>query len=133
MLVTGGASGFGRATVEHFKKLGSKIIFCDLTTSNGAAIAKELGESVTFVPANVTKEIDVENVMNEIERLHGRLNVVVNCAGIAYGQIMYNFKKDRPRDLHHFDPVLKVSRATKVCNFCSIMIQLDNVCFRQMF
>lgn len=117
--MTGGASGFGRATVEHFRKLGSKIVFCDLATSNGAAIAKDLGENVSFVPANVTKENDVGNVINEIERLHGRLNVVVNCAGIAYAHLMYNFKKDRPRDLHHFDPVLKVSRTTEFCHFAA--------------
>lgn len=133
MLVTGGASGFGRSTVKHFKKLGSKIVFCDLTTSNGAAIAKDLGANVTFVPADVTKENDVQNVMHEIERLYGRLDVVVNCAGIAYSNIIYNFKQDRARDIRHFDPVLKVSWATKVSNFCSIMIQLANIYFRQMF
>lgn len=43
-LVTGGASGLGRATVERMVREGAKVTMCDLKSSNGASVAKELGE-----------------------------------------------------------------------------------------
>lgn len=46
-LVTGGASGLGRGTVERFVKLGSKVILADLPTSKGGELAKTLGPQVT--------------------------------------------------------------------------------------
>lgn len=52
-LVTGGASGLGRATVERLAQQGGKVVLCDLATSKGNEIAKELGENVVFVPVNV--------------------------------------------------------------------------------
>lgn len=110
-LVTGGASGLGHATVNRFIKLGSKVVICDLPTSKGHEIAEQCGEDVTYIPANVTKEDDVQNLMNEIERLHGQLNVVVNCAGIANAHPTYNFNKERPRDFADFKKILAVSLA----------------------
>lgn len=54
-LVTGGASGLGRATAERFLKQGSRVVLCDLPTSKGAEVAKELGESdVIFCPTDVS-------------------------------------------------------------------------------
>lgn len=53
-LVTGGASGLGRATVERFARAGSKVVLGDLPTSKGADVAKELGDNVIFVPVDVS-------------------------------------------------------------------------------
>lgn len=115
-LVTGGASGLGHATVKRLTKLGSKVVFCDLSTSQGHEIAQQCGEGVTYVPADVCKEDDVQNVLNEIVRLHGRLNVVVNCAGIAAAHPTYNFNKSVPRDLKQFQHILKVSLSKIIIN-----------------
>lgn len=53
-MVTGGASGLGRATVERFARAGSKVILGDLPTSKGADVAAELGDNVVFVPVDVS-------------------------------------------------------------------------------
>lgn len=54
-LVTGGASGLGRATAERFLKQGSRVVLCDLPTSKGAEVSKELGENdVLFCPTDVS-------------------------------------------------------------------------------
>jgi NAD(P)-dependent dehydrogenase (short-subunit alcohol dehydrogenase family) len=53
-LVTGGASGLGLATVKRLIAQGAKVVIADLPTSNGEAIARELGDAVRFVPADVT-------------------------------------------------------------------------------
>jgi 3-hydroxyacyl-CoA dehydrogenase/3-hydroxy-2-methylbutyryl-CoA dehydrogenase len=54
-IVTGGASGLGRGTVERFVREGAKVTLIDLPTSKGSEVAKELGKDCVFVPADVTK------------------------------------------------------------------------------
>lgn len=58
-LVTGAASGLGRATAARFAKAGASVVLVDLPASNAAAVAKELGSGALFAPADVTSEKDV--------------------------------------------------------------------------
>ncbi len=81
-LVTGGASGLGLATVEHLRAAGSRVVIVDLPTSQGEQVAAELGEGVTFAPADVTDEGAVRAAIEVADRL-GPLRVAVTCAGIA--------------------------------------------------
>lgn len=53
-LVTGGASGLGRATAVRFVQQGGKAVICDLPTSEGATVAKELGSNAIFCPVDVS-------------------------------------------------------------------------------
>ena len=53
-LVTGGASGLGRGTVERFVREGCKVVICDLPASNGEKLAEELGQNAVFVPCDVS-------------------------------------------------------------------------------
>ena len=53
-LVTGGASGLGRATVERFVREGARVVLCDLPTSNGKEVADSLGENCVFAPTDVS-------------------------------------------------------------------------------
>lgn len=53
-LVTGGASGLGRGTVERFVKQGAKVVLGDLPASKGKAVTDELGEAnAVFAPMDV--------------------------------------------------------------------------------
>lgn len=53
-LVTGGASGLGKATVERLASQGAKVVLCDLPKSKGPEVAKAIGEDkVVFAPVNV--------------------------------------------------------------------------------
>lgn len=108
-LVTGGASGLGRATANRFVQKGAKVIFCDLPTSNGAEVAKELGENAHFIPADVTSETDIKNVVDEISNKYKKLNIIVNCAGIADLKEAYDFGANQPAPLEDFRKVLIVS------------------------
>lgn len=108
-LVTGGASGLGRATVDRLAKVGSRVVICDLPQSNGEEIAKKVGENVSFIPADVRSESDVQNLMNKIQTEYGKLNMVVNCATIArYGET-YNYQSSKPVELEHFELVFGVT------------------------
>ena len=65
-LVTGGASGLGRATVERIVREGGKVTMCDLPTSQGAAVASAINSpNCIFVPTDITNTADVENALAE--------------------------------------------------------------------
>lgn len=81
-IVTGGASGLGRATARMLADAGASVIVVDLPSSSGLAYAAELGGSARFVPGDVT---DPEQMQAAVEAASaaGPLRVAVNCAGIA--------------------------------------------------
>uniref|UniRef100_A0A0A9Z6D1 3-hydroxyacyl-CoA dehydrogenase type-2 n=1 Tax=Lygus hesperus TaxID=30085 RepID=A0A0A9Z6D1_LYGHE len=108
-LVTGGASGLGRATVERFVQQGSKVVLADLPNSKGQEVASSLGPNVQFAPVNVTEEKDVENALALAKEKFGRLDVAVSCAGIGVAYKTYNFNKNLPHKLDDFTRVLMVN------------------------
>lgn len=59
-LVTGGAGGFGEATVRRLVEAGARVVIADLAEDKGKALAEELGDAVTFVPTDVTKDESVD-------------------------------------------------------------------------
>ncbi len=79
-LVTGGASGLGRATAERLAGLGARVVVLDLPGSDGKAVAAGLGGE--FAPADVTDPAPVEAAVRTATGL-GPLRIVVNCAGIG--------------------------------------------------
>ncbi|WP_280360819.1 3-hydroxyacyl-CoA dehydrogenase [Nocardia wallacei] len=81
-VVTGGASGLGLATVRELHGQGATVVIIDLPSSDGEAIAKELGESVVFAAADVTDEEQVTAALDAAQGL-GELRIAVNCAGIG--------------------------------------------------
>ena len=81
-LVTGGASGFGKATAELFKKEGADVYISDINEENGKKVSSELG--VNFVSHDVTKTEEWIRVIDEIKAQSSGLNVLVNNAGIGF-------------------------------------------------
>jgi NAD(P)-dependent dehydrogenase (short-subunit alcohol dehydrogenase family) len=79
-LVTGGASGLGRATVEKLVASGAKVVVVDLPGSPGEEVAKELGDAVRFAPADV-RDADAVTAALDVAAELGDLRVTVNCAG----------------------------------------------------
>lgn len=108
-LITGGSSGLGRGTVERFVRNGAKVIIADLPTSNGNSLAKDLGESAVFVPVDVTSEKDVQTAVDTAKEKFGKLNVTVNCAGIAVAYKVYNFHKNKAHLLEDFTKVININ------------------------
>jgi NAD(P)-dependent dehydrogenase (short-subunit alcohol dehydrogenase family) len=82
VLVTGGASGLGAATVRRVIAQGASALILDLPSSAGSELAAELGERVRFVAADVRDEDQVQAAVTAATEL-GTLRVVVNCAGVG--------------------------------------------------
>jgi NAD(P)-dependent dehydrogenase (short-subunit alcohol dehydrogenase family) len=82
VLVTGGASGLGAATVRAAVDHGASALIVDLPGSRGPELATELGKRVRFAAADVRSEDQVQAAVTAANQL-GILRVVVNCAGVA--------------------------------------------------
>jgi NAD(P)-dependent dehydrogenase (short-subunit alcohol dehydrogenase family) len=104
-LVTGGASGLGLATAQRFAKDGAKVVIVDLPSSDGKAVAADLGDAL-FVPADVTDEDAVSSAIDMAAEL-GTLRVAVNCAGI--GNAIRTVSKKGAFPLAAFNKVVQVN------------------------
>lgn len=82
-LITGGASGIGRATAELFIKEGAKVTITDLNVVLGEQVARELGENAFFVAANSSSPEDNRNAVEKTVEKFGGLHIAVNNAGIG--------------------------------------------------
>ncbi len=80
-IITGAASGQGAAEARLFASQEAKVILTDIS-ENGRAIAAELGDNGHFVGHDVTKEADWERVIEQALARFGRLDVLVNNAGV---------------------------------------------------
>ncbi len=75
-LVTGGASGIGRATVDRLRDSGARVAVFDLQAPDGAG-------DVLHIAGNVTRSADLEAAVQTVETELGRLDVLVCCAGVS--------------------------------------------------
>ena len=84
-IISGGGSGLGRATAEHLIKSGARVVLLDLPSSDGAAVATELGENAAFCPTDVTSEEQVSAALDLAESLYGEpVSSAISCAGILH-------------------------------------------------
>jgi NAD(P)-dependent dehydrogenase (short-subunit alcohol dehydrogenase family) len=80
-IVTGGASGIGRATIERFVAEGAKVVLADLDEKAGERVAKELG--ATFVRTDVAQKESVEELVRATTERYGRIDISFHNAGIS--------------------------------------------------
>lgn len=84
-LITGGGSGIGEATAHKFSKEGAKVVICDIAIENAKGVVEaiiENGGEALALKANVCKKNEVENVVLQILEKYGKLEILVNNAGI---------------------------------------------------
>ena len=82
-LISGGASGLGRQSARRLAEEGARVVVADLNETGGTAVAKELGAAGRFVPLDVTKEDDWARAIQVTLDTFGRLDVLVNSAGVG--------------------------------------------------
>lgn len=82
-IVTGGASGIGKAVVELFSKEGAKVVIADLNEELGQKLAVSIGANAHFVKSNAASPTDNEALVAETLKKFGKLDIAVNNAGIG--------------------------------------------------
>ncbi len=87
-IVTGGAMGIGAATTEMFAREGAAVVLADVAEDAGRALVERIaadGGTASFMRLDVRSEDDWRRVIADTVALHGKLNVLVNNAGISLG------------------------------------------------
>jgi NAD(P)-dependent dehydrogenase (short-subunit alcohol dehydrogenase family) len=87
-IITGGASGQGKAAVQIFAKEGAKVVFADLNEEGGKAVEEDIrkaGFEARFYKLDVSDEEAVISLVNDVKNKYGRIDVLFNNAGIGYG------------------------------------------------
>ncbi|HTJ42330.1 MAG TPA: SDR family NAD(P)-dependent oxidoreductase [Kofleriaceae bacterium] len=105
VLVTGGASGLGAATVRALCAQGARGVIVDRDEARGGALAQELG--ATFVKADVTDAASIEAAVAKATEL-GPLRVAVSCAGVGWASRTID-KTGKPHDLELFKTVIGIN------------------------
>ncbi len=82
-LISGGARGMGRAEAKLFAAEGAKVAVCDVQDGEGKALAEEIGASAIYHPLDVAREDEWGAAVVATTRAFGKLDVLVNNAGIA--------------------------------------------------
>lgn len=87
-VITGGASGIGRAMVEEFLAQGAKVVIADISGAQDA-VARELGENASSFQVDVTSSAAVKAMLDHAVATFGKLDILCNNAGLdgALGQI----------------------------------------------
>jgi 3-oxoacyl-[acyl-carrier protein] reductase len=112
-LVTGAGSGIGEATARRFAHEGAVVVVNDVDVEMGRSVAAELqkqGARALAAAADVTKRVDVEAMMHRVVAEFGRLDVLVNNAGINRDAMSHRMTEEQ------WDQVLTVNlKGTFLC------------------
>lgn len=104
-IVTGGASGIGRATAELFVREGARVMIADIDVARGEQLAHDLGDAAEFRRCNVADAKEVQYLVDFTVTRFGGLDIMYNNAG--YSGISHGtFAED---DLRDFQQVMTVN------------------------
>jgi len=92
VLITGGAAGIGKATALRFAEEGAKVVICDVNGALGQATVELLGVGSSFYQVDVTNRSAVQKWVDEVIARHGRIDVLINNAGILRDGLFIKFK-----------------------------------------
>jgi NAD(P)-dependent dehydrogenase (short-subunit alcohol dehydrogenase family) len=107
IFITGAGSGLGAATAQTVVEAGGTVVLGDINEEAGNATAAGLGPSAHFAPTDVTDEASVRAALDAGVQRFGRLDGVVNCAGIVLGRKTLGSRG--PHDLESFARVVQVN------------------------
>ncbi|MCX7796557.1 MAG: sorbitol-6-phosphate dehydrogenase subunit [bacterium] len=112
-IVTGGASGIGKAVVKKLLTAGAKVIIADVNEETGRETLKELAEfrdSVDFIKTDVTNKKSVEDMVRFTKERFGKINYLVNNAGINIPRLLVDPQGKEEVTEEIFDKITMVNQ-----------------------
>ena len=106
-IITGGASGLGRAAAEAILGAGGNAVLLDVNAETGAAAEQALGSKTRFAQADVTNEEQVKAAVDLAVSAFGALHGVVNAAGI--GPAAKVLGRNGPHSLELFEKTIRIN------------------------
>lgn len=107
IIVTGGASGLGGATVDMIVRAGGRAVIVDVNEQTGNTAAARHGDKVGFVKADVTSDADVQRAVDTAVEQHGGVHGLVCAAGIAVAERV--LPREGVQPLAHFTRTINVN------------------------
>ncbi len=98
-LISGGARGSGAASARALAAEGARVVIGDLLDEEGEAVAKDIGDAARYVHLDVRSPDDWKAAVDTAVSEFGRLNVLVNNAGIANGSAIGRFGLDKWQEI----------------------------------
>ncbi|UUV16108.1 3-hydroxybutyrate dehydrogenase [Clostridioides difficile] len=98
VFVTGAASGIGKQIAESFLKNGAKVMFSDINQealNNTIAELQKEGYDCMSVKCDVTKEEEINHAIDKTIEKYGRLDILINNAGLQYVSMIEDFPTDK--------------------------------------
>tara|TARA_Y100000590_G_scaffold451023_1_gene591670 strand:- start:117 stop:881 length:765 start_codon:yes stop_codon:yes gene_type:complete len=124
-IITGGATGIGKATVETFAKEGAKVVFCDINKKLGTQNQKEfnkMGLETYFIHADVSNENSVKNLIKFTKKKFNKIDTLFNNAGVE--QVVTPSHKV---DVKTFEKIISINlKGVFLCCKHTIPIMLKN-------
>ncbi|XP_060517813.1 3-hydroxyacyl-CoA dehydrogenase type-2-like [Cylas formicarius] len=107
-LITGGSSGLGKAAAIGLLKSGWKVAVLDIQSPVDEYLAK-FENNALFIKADVSSEKDVSNALAIVKEKFGKINGIVNCAGVFAAGSIYDSKNKNPHSLELFTKIIQVN------------------------
>ena len=83
VIVTGGASGFGKGIVEQFINEGARVLIADINYESASEYASQLGANAEALKVDVSKALDVENMIRETISKFSKIDILIQNAAIG--------------------------------------------------
>ena len=106
-VITGGASGLGKATAERLHQHGGNIVIADLNEDAGQALVVELKERALFVKTDITRTDEVASMIAQALDKFSAIHFLVNCAGTGFP--MRTIGKEAPHDINIFRKIIDIN------------------------
>jgi NAD(P)-dependent dehydrogenase (short-subunit alcohol dehydrogenase family) len=106
-IITGGASGLGRAVADDVIAAGGRVVLFDVNESAGSKAVAELGDRASFAMVDVASEAAVSDAVAAAAASMGGLNLAVNCAGVGWPKRMVGKEGPMPGDF--FRKVIEIN------------------------
>jgi NAD(P)-dependent dehydrogenase (short-subunit alcohol dehydrogenase family) len=137
-LISGGTSGIGEATAQLFAEEGAQVVISGRSVDKGEALARQLGDAVSYIKADVMDEQDIIKSVATVRERHGKLDVLFNNAGgptqgsvedVTADAISYAWNllfSSAVLTMKHAVPLMKESGGGSIINNSSIAAIRDN-------